>query len=133
MEYTQNYNLKKPEGNEYVDNDQLNDNFDTIDDELKKANTEIDKKVNAVEGKSFSTNDYTTPEKEKLEGIAKNANNYVHPISHNATMINQDSSHRFVSDSEKAYWNGKANKSDFLNGTSDPSFYLGDGVGYYKY
>lgn len=35
--------------------------------------------VQKEEGKGLSTNDYTTAEKEKLAGIAENANNYVHP------------------------------------------------------
>ena len=35
-------------------------------------------KVDKVEGKSLSTNDYTTEEKNKLKSIANNANNYVH-------------------------------------------------------
>ena len=41
--------------------------------------TEIGKKVDKVAGKGLSTNDYTTEEKEKLAGVAANANNYVHP------------------------------------------------------
>ena len=35
--------------------------------------------VAQVSGKGLSTNDYTTAEKNKLAGIAENANNYVHP------------------------------------------------------
>lgn len=35
--------------------------------------------VSQVSGKGLSTNDYTTAEKNKLAGIAENANNYVHP------------------------------------------------------
>lgn len=38
-------------------------------------------KVDKVEGKQLSTNDYTTNEKNKLQGIAANANNYTHPTS----------------------------------------------------
>ena len=44
-------------------------------------------KVDKVEGKGLSTNDYTTAEKNKLAGIAADANNYVHPASHPASMI----------------------------------------------
>ena len=52
---------------------------------------------------------YMTPElKKKLDGIAMGANNYVHPSSHPATMITQDATHRFVSDTEKNTWNAKA-------------------------
>ena len=38
-------------------------------------------KVDKVDGKGLSTNDYTTAEKNKLGGIAANANNYSHPTS----------------------------------------------------
>lgn len=38
-------------------------------------------KVDKVEGKQLSTNDYTTSEKNKLQGIAANANNYTHPTT----------------------------------------------------
>ena len=52
---------------------------------------------------------YMTPElKKKLDGIATGANNYVHPSSHPATMITQDATHRFVTDTEKSTWNAKA-------------------------
>lgn len=36
----------------------------------------IEGKVDKVSGKGLSTNDYTTAEKNKLAGIAANANNY---------------------------------------------------------
>ena len=38
-------------------------------------------KVDKVSGKGLSTNDYTTAEKNKLAGIANNANNYTHPTA----------------------------------------------------
>lgn len=38
-------------------------------------------KVDKVNGKQLSTNDYTTGEKNKLQGIAANANNYTHPTT----------------------------------------------------
>ena len=43
------------------------------------VNKELAKKVNTEEGKGLSTNDYTTPEKEKLAGIEAGANLYNHP------------------------------------------------------
>jgi len=39
----------------------------------KAVRTELDKKVDNIEGKSLSTNDYTTAEKSKLAGIAEGA------------------------------------------------------------
>lgn len=50
-------------------------------------------------------------DKTKLDGVADKANNYSHPSTHAATMISQDSTHRFVTDTEKSTWNGKANAS----------------------
>ena len=47
-------------------------------------------------------------DKVKLDGIEKEANNYVHPSSHAATMITQDETHRFVTDSQISTWNAKA-------------------------
>ena len=41
----------------------------------------VENKVDKVEGKGLSTNDYTTAEKNKLSGIEANANNYVHPTT----------------------------------------------------
>lgn len=51
---------------------------------------------------------FTDTERNKLNGIAENANRYVHPSSHPASIIDEDSTHRFVSDTEKSTWNGKA-------------------------
>lgn len=70
--------------------------------------TQIGQKVDKVAGKGLSTEDYTSEEKAKLAGVAAGANNYQHPATHPATMIEQDASHRFVTDSEKTTWNGKA-------------------------
>lgn len=44
-------------------------------------------------------------DKNKLDGVAIGANAYVHPNAHSATMITQDSTHRFVTNEEKAQWN----------------------------
>ena len=53
----------------------------------------------------------TADEKTKLAGIEANANNYTHPSSHPANIIADDSTHRFVTDSEKNAWNSKSNFS----------------------
>lgn len=44
-------------------------------------------------------------DKKKLDELI----NYNHPVTHPATMIEEDETHRFVSDEEKQYWNNKAN------------------------
>ena len=59
---------------------------------------------------SDTTLHFTVDEKTKLFGIEANANNYTHPSSHPANMITEDSTHRFVTDTEKNAW---SSKSDF--------------------
>jgi hypothetical protein len=68
---------------------------------------ELSKKVDKVNGKQLSTEDFSTAEKIKLAGVEGNANNYTHPSTHPATMIVEDTAHRFVSDVEKDSWNSK--------------------------
>lgn len=46
---------------------------------LDDTTVDLSGKVDKVEGKGLSTNDYTTAEKTKLEGVAEGANKYVHP------------------------------------------------------
>ena len=46
-----------------------------------KITDAIKNKVDKVDGKGLSTNDYTTAEKTKLAGIVDGANKYVHPTS----------------------------------------------------
>lgn len=46
-----------------------------------RTTSALDLKVDKVTGKQLSTEDYTTAEKTKLQGVAANANNYVHPTT----------------------------------------------------
>lgn len=78
---------------------------------LKQWHDTLQNVVNAQDWRVVTDNlkGYMTPElKKKLDGIATGANNYVHPSNHPATMITQDATHRFVSDTEKSTWNAKA-------------------------
>ncbi|WP_258049596.1 tail fiber protein [Clostridium weizhouense] len=49
-------------------------------------------------------------DKSKLDGIANNANNYTHPSTHAASMITEDSTHRFMTDTERNNLNDCNNK-----------------------
>lgn len=51
--------------------------------EIQQIKNQLNNKVDKVSGKQLSTNDYTTAEKQKLSGIANNANNYVLPTASN--------------------------------------------------
>lgn len=110
---TEHLGLNQWDGNEYPKRvDFVDDNL-KIDTAVKSLSDQIETKVDKVTGKGLSTEDFTSAEKNKLLGIEDNANKYIHPSSHPATMITQDSSHRFVSDTEKSTWNGKVDQSDF--------------------
>lgn len=109
-------------------------------------------KVDKVDGKGLSTEDYTAVEKEKLASVDNGANNYTHPESHQASMIIQDSERMFVSDIEKETWNAKettegsqekanealtsakeyADEKLKLNGTSTNVNFIGSEDGYIK-
>ena len=51
---------------------------------------------------NITSNDYTDEEKDKLSNIEDEANKYIHPDSHPATMIAEDEMHQFVTAEEKA-------------------------------
>lgn len=51
---------------------------------------------------------FSFDEKNKLDKIAAGANNYTHPSTHPATMIVEDTSHKFVTDTQISAWNAKA-------------------------
>lgn len=99
-----------------ADNVLLNEYGDTVASELPK-------KVDKVEGKGLSTEDYTTAEKNKLAEIEVGANNYAHPSTHPASMITESASKRFVSDAEKAIWNAK---QDALSGDVTGHYHSAD-------
>ena len=91
--------------------------------------TSVNNKVDKETGKGLSSNDYTTAEKNKLNGIQAGAEknvvtsvngqtgsitldlgtDYTHPTTHPASMIVEDASRRFVTDTEKTTWNNKQN------------------------
>ena len=65
---------------EYITETELNDKG------YLTEHQDISGKVDKVNGKGLSTNDYTTAEKNKLSGIAENANNYSLPIATDSVL-----------------------------------------------
>lgn len=57
-----------------------------LQEDVKQLQTDVKNKVDKVSGKGLSTNDYTTAEKNKLAGIAANANNYTLPTASDSTL-----------------------------------------------
>ena len=56
-------------------------------------------------------------------GVISVAAPYTHPATHPATIITEDASHRFVTDTEKSTWNAKSN---LALGTTSTTAYRGD-------
>jgi hypothetical protein len=77
--------------------------------------TLINAKVDKVDGKGLSTNDFTSTEKVKLSRIEDNANYFVHPTTHPAEIITEDAERRFCSDLEKAMYADKYSKAEVDN------------------
>ena len=64
----------------------------TIDTYTKEEiDSKLELKVNTETGKGLSSNDYTLTEKTKLSTIETNANYYVHPSTHNSSIITESS------------------------------------------
>ncbi len=99
-EYTPNLNLVKPAQEDFYDVDDHNHNYDILDEEIPK-------KVDKVEGKQLSTEDYTSEEKAKLAGIDPQANKYVHPSTHSADILVDGATNKTVTAEEKNAWNAK--------------------------
>ena len=78
----------------------------------------IGNKVDKDGSKQLSDENYTSAEKTKLAGIADGANNYTHPAKHEATIITEDETHRFVTDAEKDEWSGKLGTDSTIDGGS---------------
>jgi hypothetical protein len=90
--------------------------------------------VQKVTGKVLSTNDLTDILKgyydtayshSQAAHAPSDANNYTHPATHSASIITQDISNRFVTDTEKSTWNGKGS-SNLALGDLAANAYPGD-------
>ena len=85
-----------------------------------KITARLNNKVDKVTGKGLSTNDFTAALLNKLNGIAEGANKYTHPAAHPASMITEDSTHRFLTDFCKTV-------TDWNSATAN-GFYMGNDV-----
>ena len=86
----------------------LSDNDDAVSSIVTTLGNKSDKTHTHSNSTQSAAGFMSADDKKKLDGIAAGANAYTHPSTHEATIITQDSTHRFVSDTEKSTWNGKA-------------------------
>lgn len=82
-------------------------------------------KLDKVDGFGLSTNDYTVAEKTKLSTLV----NYTHPATHAADIIIQDTTHRFVSDTEKSRINTVGFSVSIFD--ANTSLIQGSGINYF--
>lgn len=94
-----------------------------------------DTEKNSWNGKASTTVATTTSnglmtayDKNKLNGVSVNANNYVHPTTHAASMITTDATHRFVTDTEKNTWNDKLNAISNIKSLASQTKSVASGV-----
>jgi len=80
------------------------DHANTLDHAAGSDNQDLSGLVVKVAGSSLVPDTEIT----KLAGVEAGANAYIHPANHSPSIITQDSSNRFVTDTEKSAWNGKA-------------------------
>ena len=102
MKNTANYNLRKPESADYYNVEDHNANMDAIDEALNE-------KVQKIDGKGLSTEDFTSAEKTKLADLGTWAAGEFSPINHNH-------------DNEYLKKNDKAVDSDKLDGKNSTEF-----------
>lgn len=92
------------------------------DGELPKAQTRLEAYLVALDAKisegvempvatTGANGLMSSEDKSKLDGIQAQVNKYEHPANHPASVITQDANNRFVTDTEKTAWNGKANNT----------------------
>ncbi|BBI31794.1 glycosyl hydrolase family 28-related protein [Cohnella abietis] len=72
------------------------------------ASTHISGGTDTIPNAGSGSGLMTSSDKAKLDKIDQNANYYVHPDTHPATIIVEDSKHRFVTDADKVAWNNAA-------------------------
>ncbi|ETT45207.1 hypothetical protein C162_21763 [Paenibacillus sp. FSL R7-269] len=133
MKTTSNLGLKKPEGTDLVDIDDLNANADILDTSVKALQdhaadttrhiTETERntwnaKASTAAATTAAAGLMSASDKSKLDGVANNANNYTHPSTHPPGIIVQDASNRFVTDAEKSTWNAKASTTVATTGAA---------------
>lgn len=128
VEYFANIQTTQPAHANYIEIDeygQSNSNFfEAIQTASRRFVSDFEKSTwnNKAEGNHGHNNATTSvpgfmsaTDKTKLDTVATNANNYTHPANHAPSIITQDASNRFVTDTEKTTWNGKLNAADSVS------------------
>lgn len=95
---------------DYVDNE-LDTLSDYITSEINKLTSSLNNKANTLHGIHVLEGGLKGEMLKRTEDgyeWSSNPTDYEHPATHPATMIEEDETHRFVTDEEKAQWGGVA-------------------------
>ncbi|WP_034218386.1 phage upper tail fiber protein [Lachnoclostridium phytofermentans] len=106
MQYTANYKLKKPEDNDVTSNEDFNENFDVVDEELKKVAEETESKLSKIEA------DEKYEEKAKLKEAAYKEISNV-PTENSTKLITSGAV--FIANNGKANLSHKHTKADITD------------------
>lgn len=93
-DYTPNYKLKKPLEDDFYNIDDFNDNADIIDTELNKLDITVKSlesiKVDKIDGKGLSTNDFTAGYQNKIDDTETTATAHIKDSSVHVTQAEKD-------------------------------------------
>ena len=116
MNKTTNYGLNKPAQTDFYDVDVQNENMDKIDEALTK-------KVDKVEGKGLSTNDYNATDKKKVDNLPDDTKTELGKKVDSQTFDNhKNDSNIHTTSTEKEKWNKGVQKVTGATAGNFPSF-----------
>jgi len=87
---TTNYNLKKPDGDEFFNIDDANNNMDLIDTTIKSVSDAVATKVDKIVGKALSDNNYADADKTIVGNVTTNLNLKADKTTVNAVISSLD-------------------------------------------
>lgn len=122
MSKTTNYGLNKPAQTDFYDVDVQNENMDKIDEALTK-------KVDKVEGKGLSTNDYNATDKKKVDNLPDDTKTELGKKVDSQTFDNhKNDSNIHTTSTEKEKWNKGVQKVTGATAGNFPSFDAEGGI-----
>lgn len=88
----------------------LNNNPSQVDNILLQIQSLNNSKVDKIDGKQLSSNDYSNEDKSFVDSLRTKELVGTEDLKTDLKQFNDDSEHRLVTDEEKNYWNGKEDK-----------------------
>ena len=100
----------------------LKTGFDLHSTQILSLKNQIASGVGSGSGTPNSGTGLTPAEKAKLDGIEEDANNYIHPATHPASMIEEEANKHFFKDDERTKLAGiENNANNYVHPTNHPA------------